>query len=592
MAVLSALGVGVLVSLFFNPLFALLTRGYLVSVRGLLWVTPLVLVAFAGLVAWTWGLFDSAPTGFIPPQDKGYLLVNVQLKPAASLAASEQAAAEVDRIARGIPGVKHTVAVAGNSAALGGNVPSVSTVYVMLDTFEHRRDPALSADFIAAALTERCRAELDAAVSVFPAPPVEGLGATGGYRLMLEDRVGSAETTAAVQRSADAVVEAANARTPELEGAFSGTRADVPWLEVAFDREKAESTGVLSADVLRAVQQAFGSEYVNDFNRFGRTWQVNVQAAAPFRATADGLFTVQVPNHTTGEMVPVRGFCRPLAATGPALVVRYNLHPSAPVTATPAPGVSSGTAISKLKELADERLGEDPGVKAEWTELALLQLQTGGTAAWAFGLSVVLVFLVLAAQYESWTLPLAVILVVPMCLLSALLGVRWAGYDVNIFTQIGFVVLVGLASKNAILIVEYARSRRQAGASVRQATLEACRLRLRPIVMTSVAFILGVVPLVIADGAGAEMRRTLGTAVFAGMIGVTAFGVFLTPVFFFAIQWVTEKLFGRPPVSHHADDTPPDSRDDHPAEPPVVTLPPAEATPPAGSGLFASAGGA
>ncbi len=545
-SILAALAVGVLVSLLFNPFFRLLTKGYLLSVKGLLWVAPLVLLAFGGLVAWTWHEFDTAPTGFIPPQDKGYLLVNVQLRPAASLAASEQAANEVDLIARRIPGVKHTVAVAGNSAALGGNVPSVSTIYVMLDAFEHRRGPTLSADHIAAVLTEQCKAGLDATVSVFPAPPVEGLGATGGYRLMLEDRVGSAETTAAVQRSADEVVNAANHGTPELEGAFSGTRADVPWLEVAFDREKAESTGVSSAEVLRAVQQFFGSEYVNDFNRFGRTWQVNVQAAAAFRTSAEGLFTVQVPNHATGEMVPVRGFCRTRPTTGPALVVRYNLHPAAPVTATPAAGVSSGTAIAKLKELADKETGDDPGVKAEWTELALLQLQTGGTAVWAFGLSVVLVFLVLAAQYESWTLPLAVILVVPLCLLSALLGVKWAGYDVNIFTQIGFVVLVGLASKNAILIVEYARSRRRAGASVRQATLEACKLRLRPIIMTSVAFILGVVPLVIADGAGAEMRRTLGTAVFAGMIGVTAFGVFLTPVFFFAIQWTTEKLFGRP----------------------------------------------
>jgi multidrug efflux pump len=267
---------------------------------------------------------------------------------------------------------------------------------------------------------------------------------------------------------------------------------------------------------------------------------VTVQAAPQFRRDLSALAAVQVPNRRTGDMVPVRNFFRADETVGPSLVVRYNLHPAAPVTANPAAGVSSGDAMTVMEGIADRHL--EPGMKAEWTELALLQRQTGDTAVWAFALSVVLVFLVLAAQYESWALPLAVILVVPMCLLSAVVGVRLAGHDVNIFTQIGFVVLVGLASKNAILIVEFARARHLAGATIRQATLEACKLRLRPIVMTSVAFILGVVPLVIAEGAGAEMRRTLGTAVFAGMIGVTAFGVFLTPVFYFVIQWAVDKL--------------------------------------------------
>ncbi len=565
-AVIIALVVGVLVSLFFETLFNLFTNGYLLAVKGSLWITPLVLIAFTGLVFWTWHEFDTAPTGFIPPQDKGYLLVNVQLREGSSLTATEKAAAAVDRVARGIPGVRHTVAVAGNSAVLGGNAANVASVYVMLDDFEHRRPPELSADAIAARLRVECETAVPrAVVTVFPAPPVDGLGAAGGYRLMLEDHVGDEKTTRGVQAQADAVVAKANdpEKTPELIGAFSGTNSNSPWVWLEFDRDAAETTGVSVADVLTALRQYFGSEYVNDFNKFGRTWQVNVQADAKYRKGLDGLFAVQVPNRHTGEMVPVRRFLTAKESTGPTLVVRYNLHPAAPVTATPAPGTSSGAAMAKLKKLAEKELEDTPTAKAEWTELAFLQQETGSTALWAFALSVVLVFLVLAAQYESWTLPLAVILVVPLCLLSALLGCKWAGYDVNIFTQIGFVVLVGLASKNAILIVEYARSRRLAGASVWQATLEACKLRLRPIVMTSVAFILGVVPLVIAGGAGAEMRRTLGTAVFAGMIGVTAFGVFLTPVFFFAIQWATERLFGPPKVADTmAAETPPDFRDE------------------------------
>jgi multidrug efflux pump len=547
-AVLAAFALGVGVSLLFERLFRLFTSGYLLAVRGSLWVAPLILAAFGGLVYWTYHEFATAPTGFIPPQDKGYLLVNVQLREGASLTATEKAAAVVDAVARGIPGVRHTVSVAGNSAVLGGNAANVGTVYVMLAEFDHRREPEKSADAISARLRVECEVAVpQAAVSVFPAPPVDGLGAAGGFRLMLEDRVGEERTTREVQQAADEVVREAEA-APELVGAFGGTSADSPWVYLDFDRDAAETTGVEVGDVLTALRQYFGSEYVNDFNRFGRTWQVNVQADPKFRKGLDGLYAVQVPNRHTGEMVPIRRFLAVRRTVGPTMVVRYNLHPVAPVTATPAPGVSSGDAMAKMMELAEAHLGAESGAKAEWTELAFLQQQTGTSVLVAFALSVVFVFLVLAAQYESWTLPLAVILVVPLCLLSALLGCRWAGYDVNIFTQIGFVVLVGLASKNAILIVEYARSRRLAGASVRQSTMEACKLRLRPIVMTSVAFILGVVPLVIATGAGAEMRRTLGTAVFAGMIGVTAFGVFLTPVFFFAIQWATERAFGPPKV--------------------------------------------
>jgi multidrug efflux pump len=534
----------------FNKGFDLATRGYLVLVGWLLWVAPVVLALFGGLIYLTWVVISSTPTGFIPVQDKGYLIVNVQLTDASSLSRSEQTALQVDTIARRTPGVKHTVAVAGQSAVLGGNAANFVTLYVMLDHFEDRREAARHSEAIAAKLQADCLAEIPrAVVTVFPAPPVDGLGAAGGYRLMIEDRLGSDATGRNLQLVAEQVVKASDDK-PELTGTFSGFRADSVWLELAFDRDAAETLGVDVGDVIKTMQQLFGSEYVNDFNRFGRTWQVTIQADRKFRKTLADLYAAQVPNRRTGEMVPVRYFFKTKESTGPALVIRHNLHQVAPVTTNPKPGTSSGEAISTLKTLADTNL--EPGMKAEWTELALFQLETGPTAMYAFALSVLLVFLVLAAQYESWTLPLAVILVVPLCLLGALVGVRLAGHDVNIFTQIGFVVLVGLASKNSILIVEYARNKHAEGMSVREATIAACKLRLRPIIMTSVAFILGVLPLVLAEGAGAEMRGTLGTAVFAGMIGVTLFGVFLTPVFYFVIQWLTDKLRGRKPLDLRA----------------------------------------
>jgi multidrug efflux pump len=523
----------------FNRSFDILTLGYLRGVRIALWLAPLMLILYAGTLAGTWKLMATTPTGFIPPQDKGYLIVNLQLTDSASLPRTEEAAKIVDALARKIPGVKHTVAVSGQSALLGGNAANFATIYVMLDPFEHRLSADRSADAIAETLRTACRDNLYfAAATVLGAPPVDGLGATGGFRMMIEDRQANDASGRELQRASDGVLNEA-AQSPQLSGVFAGFRADTPWLELKFDREAAEALGIDIADVVKAMQTFFGSEYVNDFNRFGRTWQVTVQAHERYRNDLKDLKRVQVPSRT-GEMVPIRKFFNVKDIVGPVMVVRYNLHPASPISVSPAPGTSSGEAIAKMEGIANSRL--EPGMKGEWTELALLQLESGNTVAWAFFLSVVLVFLVLAAQYESWSLPLAVILVVPMCLFSAVLGVRWANLDINIFTQIGFVVLVGLACKNAILIVEFARKKHEAGMGLKDATLEACKLRLRPIVMTSVAFILGVVPLVLAEGAGHEMRHTLGTAVFAGMIGVTLFGVFLTPVFFFTIQWLTDKL--------------------------------------------------
>ena len=524
----------------FNQAFAVLTTGYLSVIKLLLWVTPVVLLAYAGFVYLTVEVIRQSPVGFIPNQDKGYLLVNLQLPDSASLTRSDVAVRKVDEIARQIPGVAHTIAVSGTSILLGANAPNFGTVYVMLDPFDTRRAADKTADAIAAKLQVACDDNINTAiVNVFGAPPIDGLGATGGMKLMVEHR--GDPSPKLLQTTAEAIVADAM-NQPDLQGSFTGYRADAPWLELQFDRERAEATGVPVTNVINDLQVQFGSLYVNDFNRFGRTWQVNVQADSKFRDD------VGDPRHMTvrtrkGEMVTLSGFVKVQEITGPVMVTRYNLYPAAAVTTNPAQGISSGQAMTSLEQLADRQLPND--MRAEWTELALLQQQSGNTALWALLLSVVLVFLVLAAQYESWTLPLAVILVVPMCLLCAATGVLIAGQDVNIFTQVGFVVLIGLACKNAILIVEFARARHEAGASLREATLEACQLRLRPIVMTSVAFILGVVPLLTSQGAGAEMRRLLGTAVFAGMIGVTLFGVFLTPVFFFVIQWLTDQVRGR-----------------------------------------------
>src|SRR5262249_52423582 len=322
--------------------------------------------------------------------------------------------------------------------------------------------------------------------------------------------------------------------------------ANTPWLFLDINRTQAKSMGVSMGEVFSVLQVNLGSLYVNDFNRFGRTWQVNVQASADFRKQLDDLRQLEIRTDQ-GKMVPLGALAHGEERSGPLLIMRYNMYPAAAINVTPAPGVSSGQAIELTENVV--RRQSVRAMRYEWTELALLQLATGNTAMLVFLLAVVLVFLVLAAQYESWSLPLAVILVVPMCLLCSVAGVLLAHLDVNIFTEVGFIVLVGLACKNAILIVEFAKARREAGADRHQATLEACKLRLRPIVMTSFAFILGVVPLMISEGAGAEMRRTLGTAVFAGMLGVTLFGIFLTPVFFYVVRLFTRESVPEGPLA-------------------------------------------
>jgi len=530
----------------FNRGFDSSASGYTRVVSGLLRVSLVVVFIYGGLLAGTWWGFTHTPTGFIPAQDKGYLLVNVQLPDASSVVRTEDVVQRIEQIARETPGVKDTVAISGQSILLNANAPNFGALYLMLQDFDQRTRPDLSGDAIAAALQRRFRQEVpQAVVNIFGAPPVEGLGTAGGIKIILQDRGDNG--LAALQTNADKVVAAGSA-DPKLQGLFTSFRADTPWIELIIDRIQAKDRGVSIDDVRTTLESTLGPYYINDFNRFGRTWQVNVQARDSFRQGVEAVKLLKVRN-SQGAMVPLYDFASVEYVSGPVLVMRYNMYPSAAVNADAGPGTSSGQAISTLE--ADAKAQLPRTMRAEWTELALLQLQTGNTAMWVFLLAVVLVFLVLAAQYESWSLPLAVILVVPMCLLCSIIGVHAARQDINIFTQIGFIVLVGLACKNAILIVEFARARRQAGVPTIQATLEACQLRLRPIMMTSFAFILGVLPLVISQGAGAEMRRTLGIAVFSGMLGVTLFGIFLTPVFYYVIQrivdWGRKAAVAEPP---------------------------------------------
>jgi multidrug efflux pump len=519
----------------FNQAFDLSTSVYAWSVGKLVKVSLLVLVLYGGLLVLTYQGFEQTPKGFIPTQDKGYLLVNLQLPDSASLIRTERAMQRIESIARELPGVRHTVAIAGQSILLGANAPNFGAMYVMLDDFHERLGPGLGGDAIAVRLQSELQAAItDGTINVLGAPPIDGLGTAGGFKIVVEDRGNTGLDV--LQSTADRVV-AGGADEPGLKDLFSSFRAKTPWLYLNIDRTAARTKGVSMTEVFNTLQVFLGSLYVNDFNLFGRTWQVNVQADQDFRRQIEDLKHLKIRNEQ-GRMVPFGSLATVEDVTGPVMIVRYNMYPAAPINGSPAPGVSSGQAI----ELMERVVGEDLpwSMRYEWTELALLQLQTGNTAMMVFLLAVVLVFLVLAAQYESWSLPLAVILVVPMCLLCSVVAVQMADMDINIFTQVGFVVLIGLACKNAILIVEFAKAQREEGKDRLQATLEACKLRLRPIVMTSFAFILGVVPLVLSVGAGSEMRRTLGTAVFGGMLGVTLFGIFLTPVFYYVIQWVTD----------------------------------------------------
>jgi multidrug efflux pump len=525
----------------FNLGFGYSTNGYTRLVRLALRGSFIVLLLYGGLLYITYWEFGRLPTGYIPAQDKGYLLIPVQLPDSASLERTNEVVATIDRICKETPGVAHTISSSGMSFTLGAFGSNFANFFVMLDDFANRRTPDLYSDAIIAKLRKRFAAEVpDASILVLGPPAVNGLGTAGGFKFAVEDRgdLGLEE----LQKRTDELIRAANKKptaedptgTPGLTGMFTVFRANSPQLFVDVNREQCFKLGVQLSDVFNTLQIYLGSLYVNDFNRFGRTWQVNIQADSNYRDQIESVKRLKVRN-SQGGMVPLGTLCSVRLKNGPLIVGRYNMYPAAAVLGSSAPGFSSGQAVQILEDLVKKELPKQT-MAIEWTEITYIQITSGNTATVLFILAVILVFLVLAAQYESWTLPLAVILVVPMCLLGSLIGVELSKSDVNIFTQIGFVVLVGLASKNAILIVEFARAKRHAGAGPMDATLEACRLRLRPILMTSFAFILGVVPLMLAKGAGAEMRQVLGTAVFSGMLGVTLFGIFLTPVFFYVID--------------------------------------------------------
>ncbi len=488
------------------------------------------LVLYAGLLGLGWAGFQRVPTGFVPQQDK-YYLVGIAILPAGtSIERSEAMAREMSRIMLDEPGVESVVAFPGLSIDGFVTLPNAAVVFTMLDPFEQRRTPDLSAHAIAQRLQGRLFGIQEGLALVFPPPPVPGIGAVGGFKLQVQDRAGLG--LEALARETGRLVEAAS-RRPELAGVMSSFHVSAPQLRVELDRDRALAMGVSPADVAQALQLALGSLYVNDFQREGRTYRVIAQADAAFRLREEDIARLRVRS-ATGAMVPIASLLTLHTATGPDRVVRHNGYPSAEVSGAPAPGFGSGQAQAAMEALAREVL--PAGLAVEWTELALQERLAGHAAIYVFPVAVLLAFLLLAAQYGSWSLPLAVLPVAPLAVVSALAGVLATGGDSNVFTQIAWLVLVGLAAKNAILVVEFAREREIAGLDPLAAVMEAARLRLRPILMTSIAFVAGAVPLAVATGAGAEMRQAMGIAVAAGMAGVTMLGLLFTPVFYLLVR--------------------------------------------------------
>ncbi|KZN62798.1 transporter [Pseudoalteromonas luteoviolacea CPMOR-1] len=510
----------------FNRLFDKGAKGYEAIVKKLIRMSVVVGVVYLALVGSTIGLFQSVPGGFIPQQDKQYLVAVAQLPDAASLDRTEEVIKQMQEIALQVPGVAHTVAFPGLSVNGFTNSTNSGIVFTPLDDFADRNDPSLSAQAIAMQLNMRFAAIDEAFVAVFPPPPILGLGTTGGFKLQIQDRgnQGFEALFAALQSTIGAAQQ-----DPALTGIYSSFRVQVPQMDINIDREQALIQGIPLQEVFDALQVYLGSVYVNDFNLFGRTYQVKAQADAEFRAKKEQINNLKVRN-AAGNMVPLGSVVTVEATTGPDRVMHYNGYVTAELNGSPAPGYSSDQAQQAIEKVLANTLPE--GMAYEWTEVTYQQILAGNTMVYVFPLVVVLVFMVLAAQYESLRLPLAIILIVPMTIFSALAGVYMLGGDNNIFTQIALIVLVALASKNAILMVEFARDKHVQGATHLEAIIEACRLRLRPILMTSIAFTAGVIPLVLASGAGAEMRQAMGNAVFFGMIGVTVFGLLFTPVFY------------------------------------------------------------
>ncbi len=514
----------------FNKIFDKSSIVYAGAVKRIVRMAVVSLVVYIGLLGLTGFMFNKVPAGFIPEQDQGYLIVAIQLPEGASLERTDRVVQQVSQIVSETPGIEAAVGFAGFSGATRTNAPNAAAVFTPLKPFDERVELGQSSFSILSDLQQRLWAVRDASVFVINPPAVRGIGTGSGFRMQVQDRNGRGY--AMLQESTQHIAATANA-DPLIAGTFSTFRADTPQLFVDIDRTKAQMLGVPVENIFEALSVYLGSSYVNDFNLLGRSYRVTAQADPEYRITPEDILRLRTRNEE-GGMVPLGSVVTLRDITAPSRVMRYNMYPSASLDGRGMPGVSSDEAISRMEQLAGQTLPQ--GMSYEWTDLAYQQKLEGNTALYIFPLAVLFVFLLLAAQYESWSLPLAIILIVPMSLLCGIAGVWFRGMDNNILTQIGFVVLVALATKNAILIVEFAKVQEDEGKDRFAAVVEACRLRLRPILMTAFAFILGVVPLLIATGPAAEMRQALGTAVFSGMLGVTFFGLFLTPVFYVVIR--------------------------------------------------------
>ncbi|MFT5837070.1 MAG: hydrophobe/amphiphile efflux-1 (HAE1) family protein [Candidatus Azotimanducaceae bacterium] len=518
----------------FNWLFDKATRGYTGIVRRLVRMGFAVVIVYGGILAVTWMGFSKVPVGFIPQQDQGYAIIVAQLPDGASLERTDTLVRKIVEITKTVAGIEGAVAFAGFNGATFSNSTNSAAIFTPFKTFGERNKTGRDADTIIAELRQKLGGTLEAFVFVIAPPSVRGIGNGGGFKMQLRDKVGLGPV--ALEQTAWQLAFAANAE-PSITQTFTSYRASVPQLYAEVNRTKAKMLDVPLDNIFSTMQIYLGSLFVNDMNLFGRTYRVTAQADTQFRDDPEDLYRLKTRSNN-GSIVPLASLVELKNSAGPDRFVRYNLYSSAAVQGSTTPGFSSGESIAAMERLADQIL--PPGMDYEWTELAYQQKIAGG-GAWAFVIAILFVFFVLVAQYENWSLPMAIMLIVPLSLSGGIAFVMMRGFDNNILTQIGFVVLIGLAAKNAILIVEFAKQKQDAGLDRYQAAIEAARLRLRPILMTAFSFILGVIPLVIATGAGAEMRQALGTVVFGGMLGVTLFGIFMTPVFYVLIQKFAEK---------------------------------------------------
>jgi hydrophobe/amphiphile efflux-1 (HAE1) family protein len=521
----------------FNAGFEWLSTNYGKVTGRLVRATGIVLIVYLGLVSLTGFQLSRMSSGFIPEQDQGYLITLIQLPPGSSLERTNKVTKEVADIIFKTYGIEHSVPTAGFDVSTFTLAPNVATVYMALPSLNRHHIPGINASVMLDTIRKRLANVRDAKIVTISPPPVQGLGGAGGFKLMLEDKGNLGPQK--LSDAANALVAAANKDSKNFQDVFTPFNAGSPSIYADVDREKAEKLGLKPSDIYSTLQLYLGSQYVNDFNYLGRTWQVIAQGDQSFRQTPEDISQLKVRN-ATGEMVPIGSVVTLKQQTSPFRIPRYNLHPAAEIQGIPANGVSSGSAMDRMEVLAKQVL--PAGIEFEWTDMSHQQKQKGVPTLLIFGASALFVFLVLAAQYESWKTPLSIVLIVPMCLLPAAVGLFLRDMPIDILAQIGFVVLVGLAAKNAILIVEFARQRQDDdGIDAEEAAVHSARTRLRPILMTSLAFILGVVPLAIAHGAGAEMRQSIGTAVLFGMIGVTAFGLFFTPAFYTVVRRLRSK---------------------------------------------------